>query len=196
MDDETTTPNDQKTPAEEDDFWAGLLGAAVLSGIAWWGAHKISKLFEPPQTNNQPDLLNLAWKHYADGEVQKARDCLFKWVNTNHDKASELNSLAWRLSTQKIDPESAVAIVEHIVAKLVPDSATYWDTLAEAYLALGRQEDARKACDEAWKHLPDQETQFVLHLRMGLIYEMQPLIHLAIQQYQKAEAINTSSPPL
>jgi tetratricopeptide (TPR) repeat protein len=194
MSEKDATPKGQETPAEEDDFWADVLGAAVLSGVALWGVSKITKLFETPENTAQPNFLDQAWKSYAAGDTTKGRENLSKWINANRDKPLELNDLSWHMSTNRIDPESAVAVAEYVV-KLAPQTATYWDTLAEAYFVCGRQEDARKACDEAWKHTPNPQTQFMLHLRMGMIYEMQPLIHLAIKQYQKAQALNASAPP-
>jgi tetratricopeptide (TPR) repeat protein len=194
MGDEVTTNTNEGNSSEEDDLLAGIVGTAVLSGIAWWGLNKVAKLFKTPETNDQPDLLNLAWKHYANSDIDKGREHLYKWASINHEKVLELNNVSWHLSTEKIDAEAAVVIAEHIVQK-APRDAMYWDTLAEAYLAADRQEDAQSACNMAWKYTPDRETQFMLHLRMGRIYEMQPLIKLAIQQYHKAEAIKLPCPP-
>jgi tetratricopeptide (TPR) repeat protein len=98
-----------------------------------------------PSTAEAP--LNLAYCRLASGDVSRARDAYAEALRRAPDSPAAANGLAWTLLETGGPAEEAVRRAEQATAG--SSEAPYLDTLARAYLAAGRCDDARRAIARA-----------------------------------------------
>ncbi len=105
-----------------------------------------------------PAYLRLAKeeKEKKDAFIERAHLLMQKALKSKIDKPEVFNSLAWEFALMKMYPEETIkaALRAH---KLAPDDPNIMDTVAEAYYAAGKADEAVKWEERALKLQPDNE---------------------------------------
>jgi protein O-mannosyl-transferase len=113
-------------------------------------------LWEEAATRSPSDAdapLNLAYCRLASGDANRARDAYAEALRRAPESPVAANGLAWTLLETGGPAVEAVRRAEQ--ASAASAQAPYFDTLARAYLAVGRCDDARRAIARALKAEPD-----------------------------------------
>lgn len=101
--------------------------------------------------------LYLAYCLMRTGDMAGAREAYAETLRRQPDLAAAANGLAWSILEMGGPPAEAVRHAEAASAK-DPENPSYFDTLARAYLAAGRCEDARRAVELAIALAPANAT--------------------------------------
>ncbi len=105
--------------------------------------------------------LNRATLHYARQEYEAALKDYATAQSTDPNNIRAFNDAAWLLATCPVEtvrnPTLAVQLAEQADALSEIPAGNYLDTLAAAYAAAGRFDDAIEAAEHALKILPDDE---------------------------------------
>jgi len=146
-----------------------LVGAGLTADYSGAGSALreavIARLLEERAALRPDDAgvrLELGLLRYQQGDERRALGDLRMAVDLDPDNAEALNSLAWLLVTAKEEslrrPERALILAEKAV-RLRPEPHI-WDTLAEAYLANGRPDQAEAAAAAALAAGPKEQRAY------------------------------------
>lgn len=193
MEDEVRISSTPSDGDDADEILAGIAAAGILVG-AGIGLRIFFDWLTGADGKAAEEHFQNARQYETAGDLQNAVREFYECLKLNKDHAEAHNSIAWILSTHRLEPDRAFYHASEAV-RLAPQAAHCLDTLAEAILARGNPGDPQRAVDVCRRVLllstqTDKGTQFLCNFRIGWGYLLQDDLHGARLAFLKAEEIN------